>query len=74
MPDMKDKLSSFVKSHKNYKESKDSSDSEDSMEEGQESDTYDLACRLCEALGVSEDKADEVADILSELKSHMNVS
>lgn len=29
---------------------------------------YDIACQLCDALGVSEEKADSVAHILSQLK------
>ncbi len=47
----------------------DEQESESPTEETAESPMYDLACRLCDALGVSEDKADAVADVLMDIKS-----
>jgi len=65
--EISEKFRAFAKGKDAPEESEDmSSDSDSDMEE---SPTYDLACRLCDAMGVSEDKVDEVADILSELKS-----
>lgn len=66
-PEINEKFKAFAKGKSAPEESDDMSDDDSSDMES--SPIYDLACRLCDALGVSDDKADQVADILSELKS-----
>lgn len=50
----------------------DSEPMDDSSSEDESSPMYDLACKLCDALGVSEDKADKVTEVLMDLKDHMS--
>lgn len=66
--DLKSKFLSHMKAKEGSKaEEAGESPADESAEES--SPMYDLACKLCTALGVSEDKADEVADLLHEFKS-----
>ena len=51
---------------------KDEEAGEASEDNEAESKTYDLACNLCDALGVHPDKADSVASVLMDLKDHFS--
>jgi len=67
--DVKSKFSSFMKG---AAPAEDDSEPMDDSSEDESSPMYDLACKLCDALGVSEDKADKVTEVLMDLKDHMS--
>lgn len=69
--DVSSKFLAYVKNKKDKSFSGSTSDASVDPPADEAEDTsphYDLACRLCSALGVDEDKAGEVADILHEFK------
>lgn len=67
---VKDRFVEFAKSKYSEPSSDPSNGPEKPMDANEEDEegTYDIACRLCSALDISEDRADAVAKVLMDLR------